>query len=349
MVDILILGSGVMAGNQVRAFRKVQQANLVGVVSPHDERRTIFATEHGIAHSFATLEQALDWGHFDAATNVTPDSVHHATTLRLLAAGKHVLCEKPLAMDLPEAREMVDAADASGLVNMINFSYRDAAALQQARTLVLSGAVGEIRHVRGSYLQSWLVGDTWKTQRRRLRKLSSAHGSRGVLVDTGVHMLDFLTYASVLEVADLDCTIKNFPKVEGNCVGDYSLDVNDTYLLSVEMGNGAIGVLDGTRLATGHFNDLSLLLYGTSGALAIFTNGSTSSLRACLETDIPAYRWQDIECPPVPTIYQRFIAAILSGTNGEPAFRRGAEIQRLVDIALAKGNARRESGTSVAQ
>jgi predicted dehydrogenase len=336
MVDILVLGAGVMAANQIRAFRQVPGANLVGVVAPHDDRRKAFAIEHGLPRHFATLEQALDWGRFTAATNVTPDIAHHSTTLSLLAAGKHVLCEKPLAMDLREALDMSEAAEAAGCVNMVNFSYRDAAALQHARSLVLAGRLGQIRHVRGSYLQSWLVGNAWQTQRRRLRKLSSGHGSRGVLADTGVHLLDFLTHASGLAIADLDCRVTRFDKVPGERIGEFALDVNDTYLLTVTMANGAIGALDGTRVAAGHFNDLSLSLHGTEGAVAIFTNGSMWSLKACLDGDVADYRWQDIACPPVPTIYQRFVTAILSGTQGEPNFRRGAEIQRLVDLAMVK-------------
>ncbi len=106
------------------------------------------------------------------------------------------------------------------------------------------------------------------------------------------------------------------------------------------LSNGALGSVQGTRLATGHLNDLSLSLYGTKGALSIFTNGRMSSLKGCIGTDLAENRWQEIDCPPVPSIYRRFVDAIRSGSGGEPDFRRGAEIQRLIDVALAKGQAR---------
>lgn len=341
MVDILMLGAGVMAGNQARAFRMVPEARLVGLVSPNHERRAAFAAEHGIARTFANLEEALDWGGFDAATNVTPDPVHHPTTLGLIAAGKHVLCEKPLSTNYKLALDMTEAAEAAVVVNMVNFSYRDAAALQEARRRVLAGELGEVRHLGASYLQSWLVGDGWRSERRRLSKVSSRHsGPLGTLGDTGVHLLDFLTYAIALDVADLDCRLKTFRKADGDRIGEYVLDVNDTYLLSVELSNGAIGNVEGTRLAAGHFNDLSLSIYGTKGALTVFTNGRMSSLKGCLGQTVAENRWQEIDCPAVPTIYERFVAAIRTGGRGEPDFRRGAEIQRLIDVALLKGRQR---------
>jgi predicted dehydrogenase len=335
VVDVLLLGAGVMAGNQVRAFRQLTDVEIVAVVAPRSERRSAFAAEHQIARTFSTVEEALDWGRFGAATNVSPDPAHHPTTIALLAAGKHVLCEKPLSTSYPLALEMAEAAKAAGVVNMINLSYRDAAALQEARRRVMAGELGDIRHVAGSYLQSWLVGDAWKDQRRRLSKVSSQHsGPLGALGDTGVHLLDFLTYASNLEIVDLDCRLQRFAKVEDGRIGDYAFDVNDSYVLSIEMGNGAVGNLDGSRLAAGHLNDLSLRLHGTKGALRLFTNGRMSSLQACLGQDVVTGQWQEIACPPVPSIYQRFIGAVRNGVSGEPDFRRGAEIQRLIDLAF---------------
>jgi predicted dehydrogenase len=96
-----------------------------------------FAAAHGIPHTFRhPRSEALAWGQFDAVTNVTPDAAHHATTLPLLAAGKHVLCEKPLATNAAQAREMADAAARAGVVNMVNLTYRNVPALQQAARMV---------------------------------------------------------------------------------------------------------------------------------------------------------------------------------------------------------------------
>ena len=135
------------------------------------------ATSSAIAHRFTDLDSAIAWGEFDAAANVTPDAVHHPTTMKLIAAGKHILCEKPLATTYPLALEMTEAAEKRGVINMVNLTYRGSPAVEKAREIVVSGEIGEIRHFEASYLQSWLVGNhwgDWKSEDRWLWRLSSA-------------------------------------------------------------------------------------------------------------------------------------------------------------------------------
>ena len=105
-------------------------------------------------HGFASVDEALAWGEFDAVSNVTPDAIHHATTLPFLAAGKHVLCEKPLAANHADAVEMRDADAAAGVVNMVNLTYRNVPALHKAAELVQADTIGQIHHFETSYLQS---------------------------------------------------------------------------------------------------------------------------------------------------------------------------------------------------
>ena len=142
----------------------------------------------------ATLEDAIAWGQFDAAMNVTPDSVHYPTTMKLLAAKKHVLCEKPLAENFALADEMATAADKAGLINMVNLSYRNVAAIQEARSPHRVRRNWRGPPCRGTYRQSWLVGNhwgDWRTEPKWLWRLSEKHGSKGVLGDVGIHILDF--------------------------------------------------------------------------------------------------------------------------------------------------------------
>ena len=186
---------------------------------------TSIPTAYGIPDRFTSLEDALAWGKFDAAVNVTPDRIHHPTTMMLVEAGKPVLCEKPLAENYFKAKEMADAAEQAGIINMVNLTYRNVAALQKARELVLAGACGEIRHVEASYLQSWLVskfwGD-WRTDPKWLWRLSRGHGSNGVLGDVGIHILDFASYGAGLDIDHVFCRLKTFDKAPGNRIGDTS-------------------------------------------------------------------------------------------------------------------------------
>ena len=340
---ILLLGTGSMARTHVLGLAHEADVAIVATVEPNPERRVAFAAEHGIPKQFADLESALAWGDFDAAINVTPDGAHHPTTMRLIAAGKHVFCEKPLATVYPLAREMADAAEAAGLINMVNLTYRASPALQKARALVVDGEIGELRHIDASYFQSWLVGrhwGDWQTEERWLWRLSSEHGSKGVVGDIGIHIVDFATFAAASDIASLASRTKTFHKADNDRIGAYTLDVNDSVVLSVELHNGAIGVIQATRFATGNLNDLRLSLYGTKGALRVMTDGKVSSLAACLGADIDTQTWRDVEMPPVPTTYQRFAAALKSGINGDPDFRRAANIQRILDLSLEENDAR---------
>lgn len=335
-IRLLILGTGGMARNHAEAFAAIPGVELVAGVDPRPEARAAFCAAHGMDRGFATVEEALDWGEFDAVTNVTPDAVHCATTLPLLSAGKHVLCEKPLATNEGDAARMAEAAAAAGVVNMVNLTYRNGAALQRAAEVVAGGALGEIRHFEASYLQSWLTqpawGD-WQTEAQWLWRLSSAHGSKGVLGDVGIHILDFASFAAGQEAVEVSARLVTFDKAEGGQIGPYVLDANDSATMQVRLAGGALGVVHATRFATGHLNDLRLRLYGTLGGLEVSYENNISRLRACLGEDRLTATWREVDCPPVPTVYQRFIAAIRGEGPYLPDFARGAALQRLLDRA----------------
>ncbi|MCX5514671.1 oxidoreductase [Kaistia algarum] len=343
MVKILILGTGSMAVNHAESFRAAKNSEVVAAIETDAARREVFGKQFGITNLFADLESAIAWGGFDAVANVTPDAVHYPTTMRLLEAGKHVFCEKPLATNYPLALEMAETAEAKGVINMVNFTYRNSPALQKARELVAAGAIGEIRHFEASYLQSWLVGKQWgdwRTESRWLWRLSEQHGSKGVLGDVGVHIVDFATFAADSAVANVDSRLKTFHKAEGDKIGDYPLDANDSVVMTAELANGALGTITATRFATGHANDLTLRLFGTAGALDVKTDGKASSLKICSGPDIDTQVWKDVVCPPVPTTYERFVIACNTGVNGDPTFRRAAEVQRILDLCFAQDAAR---------
>ena len=112
-VRLIVLGTGSMANNHVEAFKAIEGVEIVAGVDTRPVQLEAFCDKHQIEHRFSTLGEAVAWGGFDAATNVTPDSAHYTTTMALLAAGKHVLCEKPLSTDYAKAREMADAASST--------------------------------------------------------------------------------------------------------------------------------------------------------------------------------------------------------------------------------------------
>ena len=291
----------------------------------------------------ASRQAAIAWGQFDAVTNVTPDAAHFATTMPVLAAGKHILCEKPLATSEAQADEMAVAAQKAGVVNMVNLSYRNVAALQQAAKMVHEGAIGEVRHFEASYLQSWLTQPAWGAwdkESQWLWRLSTKHGSKGVLGDVGIHILDFTTFIAGQSVDEISCRLATFHKAPGDQIGEYPLDANDSATMQVTLANGALGTVSATRFATGHHNDLRLRIYGTKGGLEVSWEKNISGLRACLEADMKTATWHDVQAPVLANIYERFIAAVRGGGVADPDFVRGASLQRMLDRAeqsAAKG------------
>lgn len=337
MRRLLLLGTGGIAGQHMEEFGKVPECGIVACADALPGRAAAYAEKNDIAHAFDGLEAALAWGDFDAAINATPDGVHKETTLMLLAAGKHVFCEKPLAPNHADALEMTEAAERTGLVNMVNLTYRNSPALQRARQMVESGELGELRHVEASYRQSWLVGKAWgdwRTTDQWLWRLSSDHGSTGVLGDVGIHILDFATYGAVDDIASLNAELVTFPKAPGDQIGKYRLDANDSVAMTARFASGALATILATRYATGHLNDLELKLHGTKGALWVRTDGRTSSLKGCFGKDIDTVAWSDIALPEIKRNARRFVDALLSGINGDPSFRRAADMQKLIDAAF---------------
>ena len=336
-VRILILGTGGMAKNHAEAFAAIPGVSVVAGIDTRAEPLAAFQKAHNIPHGFASVQDAIAWGEFDAVTNVTPDAAHYPTTLPFLAARKHVLCEKPLATNARDAEDMATAAAMAGVVNMVNLSYRNVPALQHAAQMVRDGAIGTIRHFEASYLQSWLTQPAWGHWDREpqwLWRLSTKHGSKGVLGDVGIHILDFATFIAGMDATQISCLLQTFDKAPGGQIGDYVLDANDSATMQLRLSNGALGTVAATRFATGHLNDLRLRLYGQTGGLEVSFEKAVSRLRACLGEDIQTATWREVDCPPVPTVYQRFIAAIRGESAADPDFARGAALQRLLDRAV---------------
>jgi predicted dehydrogenase len=257
--------------------------------------------------------------------------------MKLLAAKKHVLCEKPLAENFKLADEMARIADGSGLINMVNLTYRNVAAIHEARKLVTSGQLGNIRHVEASYRQSWLVGNhwgDWKTLPMWLWRLSQKHGSLGVLGDVGIHIMDFASFACNAVPVSVQSRLKTFHKAEGDKIGEYPLDANDSFVSTVEFSNGAIGIIQASRFMTGHDNELHLRVHGDKGAVEVKHFEGWTELRMCLGTNVNTMAWNHIKPQPVETNYRKFISAIVSGKNGDPDFRRAADIQKVLDLCF---------------
>jgi predicted dehydrogenase len=336
MIKLAIIGTGGMAHSHARRYQEIKGVRLVAAVDVVKERAEAFAKEFEIGEVYTSVDDLLENGKFDAASVVTIDSAHAPVSIKLVEAGKHVLCEKPLATNYADAQAMADAAAKAGVINMVNLSYRNSAAIQKAHLLVAEGAVGRVLHVEASYLQSWLCSKAWGDWRESsglLWRLSTRHGSGGVLGDIGVHILDFATFAAG-DVKSLNCQLRTFHKAEGEQLGEYTLDANDSAVIRVELADGGLGVIHTTRWATGHANSLRLRVFGDLGAITIDLDSSYDVLQICRGADVDTMTWKPMDCPKTLSMYERFIKSIKTGVNDQPDFARGAKVQKMLDACF---------------
>lgn len=333
MVNIGIVGTGGMAGLHAQSFNRIKGCRIAACCDIERSKAGEFASRYGVKRVYDRAEELFAEPWLDAVSIVTPDSSHKLLAMAAIRAGRHVLCEKPLALNHSDAKAMSNAASKKGVINMVNFSYRDSSALQRAAELVKEGVLGRIMHFEASYLQGWLVSKAWGDWRKSpgwLWRLSQRHGSKGVLGDVGVHIADFAGYP-LGDFASVECRLKTFRKASGNRIGPYRFDANDSAVINAEMKSGAIGVIHTTRWATGMANSLKLQIHGDKGALLVDLDRSWTDLQICRGKDIDNCKWRTLKCGRTASVYERFIKSIISGTNDEPDFARGAEVQLVLD------------------
>lgn len=329
-LKLLLIGTGRMAHTHAQRFQSMPGVSVVAAVDVCRERVQQFCATHDIAHAYTDLAAALAAHTLDAACVVTPDSAHAPSSIRCLQEGLAVLCEKPLSDTLESSQAMVAEAEIAGVLNMVNFTYRISGALHQAREWIDQGRLGTLRHFEASYRQSWLCSPywgEWTTEDAWLWRLSTAHGSTGVLGDIGIHILDFLIAGAGQGITGLHCRLQTFDKAPGNRIGEYDLDANDSCIINAQLENGALGVVHMSRYQTGYMNDLCLSLYGTRGALRVSTGQKGDRLSACLGEDIHTQTWREISCSAQPDTFERFISGLRGNGCGSPDFAHAGDLQ----------------------
>jgi predicted dehydrogenase len=235
----------------------------------------------GYETDYGRLLERDDVGLVDVAT---PGNTHHEIAIASLEAGKHVLCEKPLANTLQEAREMLDAARKAGTVNMVCFNYRRAPAVQLAKKLVGDGRLGEIRHWRAAYLQDFIL-DPELPLIWRFRKEVAGSGALG---DIGAHIVD-LAHFLVGPIAEVVGTTQTFIRerpLEEPGAGRGEVTVDDAASFLARFENGSTGTFEATRLAAGRKNHNSFEINGSRGSVA-FDLERMNELQVYLEDDEP--------------------------------------------------------------
>jgi predicted dehydrogenase len=280
----------------------------------------------------------------------TPGDSHAEIAIAALAAGKHVLCEKPLANTVAEAEEMAAAAAeaaAHGIRSMVAFNYRRVPAIAYARKLVEEGRIGEVRHVRAVYLQDWL-SDENAPMAWRLRKDKAGSGALG---DLGAHIVDATQYLVGDLLTGVSAMTNTFVHKRPTETGDLDdVTVDDAALFLGRFANGAVASYEATRFALGRKNAMRVEINGSRGSIAFDfesmnelsfydgSDGDTGGFRRILVTE-PTHPYVGAWWPPGHLLgYEHtfthevvdLIRAIADGTDPSPSFADGLQVQRVL-------------------
>lgn len=252
------------------------------------------ATRFGFENSTSNWKSIIENPEIDLVDIATPNNSHAEIAIAAIAAGKHVICEKPLARTVEEAAAMYEAARKSNSVNMVAFNYRRTPAVALAKKYIEDGSIGKIINFRATYLQDWSADPnsplSWRFQK-------SVAGS-GAVGDILTHVLDMARYLAgeVTEVSAMTNHIITERPLQqsgsdslGNSKGESdapkgTVDVEDEVLSLLKFANGAIGSVEATRNAWGRNNFITLEIHGTEGSIA-FNYENRDQLEVCFKSD----------------------------------------------------------------
>lgn len=293
-IGIGLVGYKFMGKAHSNAYRQVNaffpdtpKAQMVAIAGRNETAVAEAADTLGWESWTTDYHDLLTNSDIDVIDVSTPGYLHHPVVMEAFAAGKNVFCEKPLANTLAEAAEMVQAWQKAGTVGMINFNYRKVPAVMLAKQIIESGRIGEIRSFRGAYLQDWLR-DPHATMGWRLQK---EYAGSGALGDIGAHITD-LAHMLIGPIAAvtgmLRTAIPQRPlESDPQRMGDVTVDDWAGYLAT--FANGATGVFEASRLATGRRNHNAFEINGSKGSIA-FNLERLNELEVYFDDDAPDVR-----------------------------------------------------------
>ena len=332
-----IIGSGGIAqGCHMPGYAALPDlCEMVAVCDANPDVAKTAAEKFGIEKTYSSYSDMLANERLDAVSVATPNAFHLQPTVDALKAGVHVLCEKPLAMNAEEARQMCRAARDADKILMVGLQNRFGGPMRFMRDFINHGHMGDIYYARAQALRRRGVPG-WGVF------IDKEKQGGGPLIDIGVHILDMAMFV-LGPMASVNCRLKTFDKIKGGRIGEYVLDANDSAVIHAEAKNGATGVVHTSRWATGHYNTLLLRAYGDQGAIVVNLDKSGSEIEVCKGRDARKAQWKTLKCPAIPRIHERFLAGIRSGRQDQPSFEDGAAVQQVLDACFASD----EAGSSV--
>jgi predicted dehydrogenase len=369
-----MVGYAFMGAAHSQAWRTVNRvydlplaARMVAICGRDAQKVSGAAQRLGWDEAVTDWRELVDRPDIDLIDICTPGDSHAEIAIAALAAGKHVLCEKPLANSVAEAEAMVEAAARArqdGVLAMCGYNYRRVPAAALMRHLVSDGRLGQIRHVRAVYLQDWIVDPQFPL----VWRLQSDRAGSGALGDIGAHIVDLTQYVTGQRITSVSAMTETFVKRrplpvqsrglaatadgDSNHAGTGPVTVDDAALFLARLSDGAIASYEATRFATGYKNGLRIEINGSRGSVVFnlerlnelefydATQPSTEQGFTRILVTEADHPYLSAWWPPGHIIgYEHsfthqvrdLIEAVASGTQPGPSFEEALQVQRVLD------------------
>jgi predicted dehydrogenase len=383
-IGVGLIGYAFMGAAHSQAFRTAPHffdlplhPELTVIVGRDKARLEAAAAKLGWQETETDWRRVLERDDVGLVDVCTPGDTHAEIAIAALEAGKHVLCEKPLANTVAEAEAMTEAAEraaAKGIRSMVGFTYRRVPAISYARQLVAEGRLGEIRHVRAQYLQDW-IADPTAPMSWRLEKEKAGSGALG---DIGAHVVDMTQFITGQSIAGVSGMLETFVKerpipTETGKLGGVggaetgTVTVDDAAAFLARFDGGAFGVFEATRFATGRKNAIRIEINGSKGSLAFdFEDMNVLHFHDATEpAETAGFRRIVVTEPGHPYVgawwpaghglgYEHgfthqvvdLLTAIAKNEDPSPSFADGLQVQRVLD-AVERSAADRSCWTEI--
>ncbi len=362
-LNIGMIGYGFMGRAHSNAYCKVgnffdleYQPVLKAACARDEERAKAFASNWGYESVETDWRKLIERDDIDAIDICTPNNLHKEISLAAAAAGKMILCEKPLSMNADEGEEMCQAVESAGVANMVWYNYRRVPAVTLAKNLIDEGRLGKIFHYRAVFLQDWTISSELPQGGEGLWRLDAAAAGSGVTGDLLAHCIDTALWLNggISKVSAMTETF--ITERMHNLTGEVQkVDIDDACAFLARFGNGSLATFESTRYARGHKALYTFEINGENASIAwdlhdlhrlqYFDHGDDSIVRGwrsvhVTDGDMPYMdKWW---VPGLQIGYEHsfvhqvadFIEGITKGEPAGPTFRDALETQKVCDAVL---------------
>ena len=279
-IKVGVIGTGFIGPAHIEALRRLGSVDVAALAECSDEVARAKAEALGIEEYYGDYKQIIKDDDIGCIHICSPNYLHYEMAKAVLEAGKHVICEKPLAISVAEAQELVELADKKGMVNAVNFNIRYYPLMRQVRTMVEKGDVGNIFAVQGSYLQDWLfyqIDYNWRLEPER-------SGESRAVADIGSHWMDLIEYVTGLRIKEVCADFATFHKIRKKPLKpvetyagkvlqpedyeDMPINTEDYATVLFRFENDGRGVMTVNQVAAGRKNRLYFEMDGSKQSIA---------------------------------------------------------------------------------